>query len=223
MLHKIMENLSSIIYLHELRGTNLFEQEPQGFAALKTFHYDTLMAGDRKGFHIEGGYYSILIPITGDFLYTDPVFEDMEIAVGQAIMISRAESFDFQLKNPFEGDEISFLVLTVAHTIDIADFVNVFEFNLAAHKNALVEITEMQFSATQPLPFRISIGQFSGRQEVVKSVVDFPNVFCYVLAGAFEISGRLLQPLDGLAIWDIEEIDMEALSNNALVLMVEMK
>ena len=81
----------------------------------------------------------------------------------------------------------------------------------------------MQFSATQPLPFRISIGQFSGREEVVKSVVDFPNVFCYVLAGAFEISGRLLQPLDGLAIWDIEEIDMEALSNNALVLMVEMK
>ncbi len=45
--------------------------------------------------------------------------------------------------------------------------------------------------------------------------------FAFVLAGAFETEGRLLHERDGLAIWDTDKIEMEALSNDAMILLIE--
>lgn len=43
-----------------------------------------------------------------------------------------------------------------------------------------------------------------------------------VLAGAFEVEGRLLHAHDGLALWDTATVELEALSPDALVLVVEL-
>jgi len=37
----------------------------------------------------------------------------------------------------------------------------------------------------------------------------------------FEAEGRLLHERDGLALWDTVEIEMEALSNDAIILLIE--
>lgn len=47
------------------------------------------------------------------------------------------------------------------------------------------------------------------------------GIFVFVLQGAFETEGRLLHERDGLALWDVDKIEMEALSNDALVCLVE--
>ncbi|WP_165699302.1 pirin family protein [Hymenobacter jejuensis] len=46
--------------------------------------------------------------------------------------------------------------------------------------------------------------------------------FAFVVAGAFEVEGRLLHERDGLALWDVQEVELEALSNDALVLVLEL-
>jgi len=43
----------------------------------------------------------------------------------------------------------------------------------------------------------------------------------FVLEGAFEAEGRLLHSRDGLALWDTNEIEIEALSNDAIILLIE--
>ena len=68
---------------------------------------------------------------------------------------------------------------------------------------------------------RLSIGQFQGRDEAVH-VLNGKGCFYYVLAGAFEIQERLLHAGDGLALWDIEQVDLEALSNNAVLLVLDL-
>jgi hypothetical protein len=35
------------------------------------------------------------------------------------------------------------------------------------------------------------------------------------------VQGRLLENRDALSLWDTEEIDMEALSNDAVILLIE--
>jgi hypothetical protein len=45
----------------------------------------------------------------------------------------------------------------------------------------------------------------------------------FVLNGAFEAKGCLLHERDGLALWDTNEIEMEALSNDAMMLVIETK
>ena len=73
------------------------------------------------------------------------------------------------------------------------------------------------------MPATLSVGKFSGRAETVyHSKQSSANVFVFVLEGAFEVEGRLLHARDGLALWQTTAVEMEALSNDALVMLVEM-
>ena len=74
------------------------------------------------------------------------------------------------------------------------------------------------------LPFTVSLGRFDGRQEAVYQLKNSGNsVFVFALAGAFEVESRLLHEKDGLALWDVAEIELEALSNDAVVLLLELE
>ena len=75
---------------------------------------------------------------------------------------------------------------------------------------------------TRALPFALRLGRFMGREEAVYKVQPGNQLFAFVVAGAFELEGRLLHEKDGLALWDAEEVELEALSNHALVLVVEL-
>ncbi|MBC6988212.1 hypothetical protein H9I52_00875 [Hymenobacter sp. BT491] len=46
--------------------------------------------------------------------------------------------------------------------------------------------------------------------------------FAFVVTGAFEVEGRLLHKRDGLALWYVQEVELKALSNDALVLVLEL-
>ena len=45
----------------------------------------------------------------------------------------------------------------------------------------------------------------------------------FVIHGAFEVENRLLESRDGLAIWNTDRIELEALSNEAILLLLEIK
>lgn len=71
---------------------------------------------------------------------------------------------------------------------------------------------------------QVSIGKFTGRHDVVYTPANPHNrLFVYVIDGAFEVQGRLLHPRDGLGLWDEpDNIELEALSNDAIVLLIEL-
>lgn len=49
------------------------------------------------------------------------------------------------------------------------------------------------------------------------------SLFVFVIQGVFEVQGRLLHARDGLGLWDEEnEVELEALSNDAIVLLTEL-
>lgn len=69
---------------------------------------------------------------------------------------------------------------------------------------------------------KLTIGKFTGREETVYNVSDpRAGVFFFVVQGAFEVQYRLLESRDGLSLWSTPEIELEALSNDAIILAVE--
>lgn len=48
------------------------------------------------------------------------------------------------------------------------------------------------------------------------------GAFVFVIGAAFEVQGTLLYERDGLALWKTGEVEMEALSNNAIILVIEL-
>lgn len=66
------------------------------------------------------------------------------------------------------------------------------------------------------------IGLFDGRKEGTFTLKNPRNgVFAFVLSGAFEIEDRLLEAKDGLALKVTHKIEWEALSENAILLVIE--
>jgi quercetin 2,3-dioxygenase len=120
---------------------------------------------------------------------------------------------DIILKNPYEDALVSFLYLVFneAH-IEEPDTVSI---NLA-ERNVLVPFS-------LPGNPRAKMGLFDGRAEALYTVKDMGNIiFVYVISGAFEVNGRLLEERDALALYETTEGDMEALSENALIILLEL-
>ncbi len=92
-----------------------------------------------------------------------------------------------------------------------------FGFDFEKNQNQLIEII-----SSSKLPFKLSAGIFTGREEAVYELKHLHSKFyCFVIDGAFEIEGRLLHARDGLALWNTKTVELEALSNNAIVLVIE--
>ncbi|MEO6731671.1 MAG: hypothetical protein ABIN01_10680 [Ferruginibacter sp.] len=70
-------------------------------------------------------------------------------------------------------------------------------------------------------PYKFFIGKFAGRQEAYHPLNEGGAVFVFVLQGAFEVQNRLLEAKDGLLIWSTGLIEMEALSEEAIILLIE--
>lgn len=48
------------------------------------------------------------------------------------------------------------------------------------------------------------------------------SIFIFVIEGIFEVQNRLLHARDGLSLTDIDTVELEALSNDAVILLLEL-
>jgi hypothetical protein len=48
------------------------------------------------------------------------------------------------------------------------------------------------------------------------------NFFCFVLAGSFEVQDRLMHMHDGVEVSADKEIEFEAMSDNAILLIIDL-
>ena len=67
----------------------------------------------------------------------------------------------------------------------------------------------------------IELAELHARQDISQYIEKNTNIFIYVLAGALEVQNRLLEKGEALSLYDPGNFEMEALSNNAMVLVVK--
>lgn len=226
------------IYLAEQRGLD----ESDRFRTYSTFnfrHYhsehrhpfgdlyvlndDSLAGKQSLKMHVLENSYLILLPIVGALSFQDSSGNKGLVNAGELQILLTSEDYNINLTNPYEEDLINFLqiwIKTNNHApLTVPQLANL---ELDQNKNTLKRILPASVNDYQFLP-QFCIGKFMGRNEAVyKTAKPGNGLFIFVIEGAFEVQGRLLHPRDGLSLsGEEDEIELEALSNDAIIFIVE--
>jgi quercetin 2,3-dioxygenase len=208
------------------RSFNTFQfgnyQHPnkQPFHSLYVLNNDTLAGGKSFSLLVEETSDIIIIPTVGAVRYSDTANNETMIEAGQAQRFTTVKDTTITFENLNEEDPINFIQVWLKKDGSKANFsLQVLDFNLNSHKNQLVEL----FTSLTDQPNRFFIGKFAGREETNYIIAQqSKGLFLYVIEGAFEVAYRLLETGDALALWDMEETEIEALSNDAIILVIDL-
>jgi quercetin 2,3-dioxygenase len=200
-----------------------FDEHKYRFGDLYVLNDDTVAGGHSVSLAVEEGSYVLLLPVVGTVLCKVNGGNISIVNTGQLQIIKAPEGAEIELLNCYKNELINFIQARVkAGVTGGYDGNQLFTFNLDENKNRLIEITAST-AAESGNPV-VSIGKFAGRREVTYELKNSRNnLFVFVIEGVFEVQGRLLHARDGLGLWnEAEKIGLEALSNNAIVLIIEM-
>lgn len=229
-----MEHTSGKIYLSEQRGQiesplfqrncifnfgSYFNVHKTAMGLLYLFNEENLAAEAHLEMEVAEPSYVILIPVTGDLEYTDMECGKMNIPVGQVLIRKCPVDHLFRIGNPYAAEAINLIQIWISAADISRPATLMLDLAPGLAPNQLVELSAALVDAG--LPFKLSAGQFDGRSETIYRKEKGTLLFCYVVAGAFEVEGRLLHAQDGLALWDTHAVELEALSSNALMLTLE--
>ncbi|MGC4101019.1 pirin family protein [Ferruginibacter sp.] len=225
----------AIIYLADNRGHlegewmrslmtfnfgNYKAESREPFGTLQVLNEDTLAAGKSLHMQLEENTEVMIIPLVGTLLFTDDEGTETYIEPGKLQLISAHNQYRYAITNPFEKDEL-------VNFIQVWLNKNEGEFR-AGSRQLNIDLTEKNqlYNIIAPAdlhqPAHCFIGQYNGRKKGAYSLQNKNNgVYAFVIDGVFEVQDRLLHPKDGLAIWNVDEIDFEALSNEAILLLFE--
>lgn len=148
-------------------------------------------------------------------LYGEILINDFKrpITSEQIFVVQSKESHILMIKNNLADEKADILILELKSK-KTDHFFSVEEVNIR-DKNTLIPISNQ-------LEYPNFIGLYEGRQEQEYSLYNKKNtLFGLVLNGAFEFQNMLLEARDAVIIKEIETLEFEALSENALLVLLE--
>jgi hypothetical protein len=195
-------------------------KEPVG--QLIAFNDQILNAGQRVGIEVSSPTEIILLPVVGGLELVDGAGESVFIGVGESFRFIAFPENDFKISNPYPVETVNYLQIHLRPNMSDTALNNLLDdsplnvFSLE-EKNKLVPA----FTSSDKTVVG-KIGLYGGRQEETVVNQNTANVlFSYVISGAFEVQNRLLEVGDALTLWNAEELEFEALSDGAVVLVME--
>lgn len=211
------------------------QQHKAGIGPLYVLNDETLAGGKSLILAAEQDSDILLVPVVGALSLKDSAGNACIIEAGQSYLTTALAGTAIELSNPYEEDLVNFLqvwfkqdALFRVLSSEGGGSVNpqLFSFDINADKNKLIElfpaITESAHSFNKPYG-RQFIGKFAGRAEMIHTISSpYNGLFVFVIEGAFEVQYRLLHARDGLALWDLQEVEFEALSNDAIIWVCEL-
>lgn len=210
---------------HSFNFGPYFDESRQPFGALQLLNDDVLKVGHGIRMQVDQNTEVILIPIVGGLEYKSNVGNGF-LEAGQVQIFSLTGGMDYEIINPYETEAINYIAIWLTNTSpDFRPGMQQTRFDLQI-KNELLPLFEAspnKESTKQPL-FRGFIGRYGGREEGIYRLTQRASgVFVFILSGAFEVQNRLLHERDGLSLTDVQNnvVDFEALSNDALLLVLE--
>jgi quercetin 2,3-dioxygenase len=194
------------------RGYQNKHREP--FASLLTLNDETLAPGESAHFPAQQQQEVLIIPLVGAF-ECKIGSEVYEVDAGQFFHGYMSREQNMVIMNPYKEELINYLFLEINSNQN--------------RKNEVMEASiEQEFNKLHHLKISsdnsAAIGIFGGRKECELTFHEGNKfLFAYIIEGAFEVNNRLLHQRDGLALWDTDRIEFEALSNNAIILVLDLQ
>lgn len=209
--------------LNTFNAGKYISEHKAAFGDLYLWNEETLAGTRSLVMHTDISSWIIFIPLVGEIDYKDIHSRNSTVRAGQVQVHWVPANTTFQVTNTYENEMVNFLQVWLRSDGNhpVKDPV-ISGFSVDDNTNHLVNGGSSQLSG-EKFPFYIRVGKFRGRAEGHYTLHDPSHgVFAFVVQGAFEIQSRLLHARDGLALWDLNEIEFEALSNEAILVLLEL-
>lgn len=188
-----------------------FEEFKKEFGSLFLLNYHVLAPKKSTTIVCQTNSLNYILPLYGGITSKDEQQEDL-IVTEQIQQITSKTATSLELSNPFDKN-VSFLQIafkTNEPTLENKSLEFDFE-----EKNKLISLFKNNTAAA-------FIAQFDGRKEAHYQLKNKQNgIFVYIINGAFEFENRLLETGDALSLKETEDAEWESLSENAMLLLIE--
>ena len=190
------------------------------FGTLRVLNDNSLAAGRGVTMRVEQPTDVLILPLLGGLEYQSTIGNGF-LETGQAQLFSLSSGTDYTINNPYETESINYLEIWFTNSSPgFTPTITQMPVDLTVD-NKLLPLFPLNDADSQGQGF---IGRYAGRAEDNYHLRQRENgVFVFVLSGAFEVQNRLLHQQDGLSLTNIQdgEVDFEALSNDAVLLLLE--
>lgn len=197
---------------------NEASREPLGL--LLALNDETLGAGNTIFRHIDENTDILILPLVGGVIFRDSFGTESTIGTEQIGIFSGEKGNAYQLTNPYKKELVNYLQIWVKGGKKFKPGSAGRDFDFS-QRNALIPI----FGDTElPMHSKTTgfIGIYDGRKEGVYPLRNPENgLFVFVINGAFEFDNKLIENRDALAIVGAQSVEFEALSENAMLLVIE--
>ncbi|MRX69306.1 hypothetical protein SAMN06265349_1046 [Flavobacterium resistens] len=186
-----------------------------GFGSLKILNEVILAPQQRITRFVSSNTNVIILPLFGGIEYKDNIGNEEFLRVDQIRVLAADDDLEIEIFNPYKEENVSYLEIDFQMGRQyFKNYFQQYKIDLNAH-NKLNNLFEIE----RAIGF---IGVYDGRKEGFFALRNAENgVFVFVIHGAFEIENRLLEAKDGLGIKKVGTIEWEALSENAVLLVME--
>jgi len=157
-----------------------------------------------------------VLPLVGKVVIHDLENETV-IDAGQLLQTGITPGLQIEFKNPYQSEWISYLIWEIK--AEPKPHTAIIDFDIEAAAGALVDVMNQ---ADPSIPVTVQVGMFKGRQEDVLTHQTSQHKFIFVIEGAFEVQKRLLHARDGLSLPHCQSMEFEALSNQAIILILSL-
>jgi hypothetical protein len=219
----------AVIYLAEKRGCTqsltyrsfhcfnmAVHKNKSAFHDLVALNDETLMPAAHVVHSLLTDHMIVLLPVIGKLEYK--LDDEVSAAdAGECVLLYGKKGSSLSLTNPYKEEAINFICAWLDHHKSGEQYILPSGFDLDKTKDTLTTLFTTEHVKCQ-------IGKFSGRKNVELTLRNAARgAFAFVLEGAFEVEDRVLHQKDGLAISTASKISFEALSNDAILLMIELR
>ncbi|AWA29297.1 hypothetical protein HYN48_03885 [Flavobacterium magnum] len=192
-----------------------YDESRKPFGALKVFNEETLGAGESVTMSIHENSDVLLLPLAGSIDYMDTLGNQDMINTDEIRVFSAQKDMAFDLVNPYETKTINYLQIWISNERGDAapfSFQHKFDFSI---RNLLMPLYESSFASCR-------MGVFDRRRGDVFTMADNRDgLFAFVVSGTFELDGRVLDERDAVSVWQPSRVSFRALSDNAIILFIE--
>ena len=211
---------------HTFSFANYYDRERMNFGLLRVVNDDKVEGGRGFGTHPHENMEIISIPLFGDLEHKDSMGNKHIIRSGEIQVMSAGTGITHSEYNANENKDVKFFQIWVhPREKGVKPRYGQKEFDFVEKKNNLTLVVspdEAEGSLWVHQDVWFSIGDFDKNKGVdYKSKKKGNGVFAMAIEGSFKVGETILERRDAVGVWDADLLDIEALSDNARILLID--
>jgi len=208
--------------MHTLNFGSYQAEGREAFGRVLVFNDVALSAGKAENINTTKPTEIVLLPIVGGLELVDRYGESVFVNSGESFRFLTFPESNFKVHNPYPLETINYLEIHL--TPDLSD--NYMDNHMDDSPLHLFSLSDKNrlIPSFSGLGEKVTgyVGKYTGREEDEFLVINPENgIFTFIIQGAFEVQNRLLEKGDALSLLNVATLEFEALSNDAIILVVE--